>query len=102
MQIVCTRCGRTIDIEFVFCPWCGINRFNSVNFRCAPRAPRIHEEIENSAAIPSPAVHCESAENGETRLSRDAQYEKITNMARALDALEKDLSALALNKDSPA
>jgi predicted nucleic acid-binding Zn-ribbon protein len=80
MQIICTRCGRTIDGEFIFCPWCGINRFNSVYF---PAAPLIHE----------------AKETGGAKLSKTARSEKITNMARALDALEKDLAALALNED---
>jgi hypothetical protein len=38
-------------------------------------------------------------EGGGALLHKAAQYKKITHMARALDALEKDLSALAMSED---
>jgi hypothetical protein len=67
-----------MNVEFIFCPWCGAKRGA---YRLPP-----DEEFDE------PKTEFE-------RFSRVEQQKRIIHMARILDDLEKDLSALALSEE---
>ena len=70
MKSICKSCGRTIDSEFLYCPWCGESRLEP-------------EDRESMNAV-------------FTRLV-DAREEKISKMKNQLDELDKELSNIALS-----
>jgi uncharacterized Zn finger protein (UPF0148 family) len=68
-----------MSVDFIFCPWCG-----------AKRGVQRAQQID--ARIDEPKAEFE-------RFSREEQQKRIIHMARILDDLEKDLSALALSEE---
>ena len=70
---VCGCCGRTIDREFLYCPWCGQEKL----YDKKDAFEAVFRELE--------------AKQAEGRARRVAELEQ------KLDALEQDLSILALS-----
>lgn len=73
---VCGGCGRTIETEFIYCPWCGQSKMQN----------------NDKAALESVFKSLE-LKQAEERARRLAELEK------ELDALEQDLSILALSAE---
>ncbi len=71
---VCGGCGRTIETEFVYCPWCGNARMQKDN---QESLDAVFQELEQKQA--------------ENRAKRLAKLEE------ELNALEQDLSVIALS-----
>lgn len=73
---VCGGCGRTIDSEFIYCPWCGQSKLKN----------------DDKAAFDLVFKNLEKkqAENRERRLA---------SLEKKLDDLEQDLSILALSAE---
>ncbi len=72
---VCGGCGRTIDKEFLYCPWCGQEK----NYNNQDALDAVFKRLEEKQA--------------EDRARRLAVLEK------QLDDLEQDLSVLALSAE---
>lgn len=72
---VCGGCGRTIESEFIYCPWCG--------------QTKVHNEKESLDAV-FRNLELKQAEDRERRLAK---------LEQELDALEQDLSILALSAE---
>lgn len=74
---VCCKCGRTIQNDFVYCPWCGVSQV-------AELVPvGIHEgHASHTAGSEGTCVE-------ESRLSR---------ISRTLDELERDFSLFAFKQ----
>ena len=73
---VCGGCGRTIETEFIYCPWCGQSKIQN----------------NDKAALESVFKSLE-LKQAEERIRRLAELEK------ELDELEQDLSILALSAE---
>ncbi len=73
---VCGGCGRTIETEFIYCPWCGQSKMQN----------------NDKAALESVFKSLE-LKQAEERARRLAELEK------ELDDLEQDLSILALSAE---
>lgn len=73
---VCGGCGRTIETEFIYCPWCGQSKMQN----------------NDKAALESVFKSLE-LKQAEERARRLAELEK------ELDELEQDLSILALSAE---
>lgn len=73
---VCGGCGRTIETEFIYCPWCGQSKMQN----------------NDKAALESVFKSLE-LKQAEERTRRLAELEK------ELDELEQDLSILALSAE---
>lgn len=73
---VCGGCGRTIETEFIYCPWCGQSKMQN-NDKTALES--VFKSLELKQA--------------EERARRLAELEK------ELDELEQDLSILALSAE---
>ena len=73
---VCGGCGRTIETEFSYCPWCGQSKMQN----------------NDKAALESVFKSLE-LKQAEERARRLAELEK------ELDELEQDLSILALSAE---
>ena len=73
---VCGGCGRTIETEFIYCPWCGQSKIQN----------------NDKAALESVFKSLE-LKQAEERTRRLAELEK------ELDELEQDLSILALSAE---
>lgn len=70
---VCGGCGRTIDNEFLYCPWCG------------------HEKIYNK----KDALEAVFKELEEKQAQERAR--QVAKLEQELDSLEHELSILALS-----
>ncbi len=72
---VCGGCGRTIEKDYVFCPWCGRSRVTDED--------------------------CEEAIESAFDRIEEKQYEKcvqrLEKMEERLDSLAEDLDVLALS-----
>ena len=73
MTNVCSGCGREIEKNFVYCPWCGIQLIRKES-----------REYQN--------LFFEQVE----RKRRTEQEQKLQNVGNQLDELEKDLDVLVL------
>ena len=71
---ICKCCGRTIDSEYIYCPWCGESRL----------------EPEDRASMNAVVDRLVELQNQ----NRD---ERINKMKTRLDELDKELSNLALS-----
>jgi uncharacterized Zn finger protein (UPF0148 family) len=71
---VCKTCGRTIDGEFIYCPWCGESRLEP-------------EDRKSMDAVFDRIVE----------LQDEAREKRISKMQNQLDELDKELSNLALS-----
>lgn len=70
---VCSGCGREIEKNFVYCPWCGIQLIRKES-----------REYQN--------LFFEQVE----RKRRTEQEQKLQNVGKQLDELEKELDVLVL------
>ena len=73
MTNVCSGCGREIEKNFVYCPWCGIQLIRKES-----------REYQN--------LFFEQEE----RKRRTEQEQKLQNVGKQLDELEKELDVLVL------
>ena len=73
MTNVCSGCGREIEKNFVYCPWCGIQLIRKES-----------REYQN--------LFFEQVE----RKRRTEQEQKLQNVGKQLDELEKELDVLVL------
>ena len=73
MTNVCSGCGREIEKNFVYCPWCGIQLIRKES-----------REYQN--------LFFEQVE----RKRRTEQEQKLQNVGKQLDELKKELDVLVL------
>lgn len=73
MTNVCSGCGREIEKNFVYCPWCGIQLIRKES-----------REYQN--------LFFEQVE----QKRRTEQEQKLQNVGKQLDELEKELDVLVL------
>ena len=73
MTNVCSGCGREIEKNFVYCPWCGIQLIK-----------KERREYQN--------LFFEQVE----QKRRTEQEQKLQNVGKQLDELEKELDVLVL------
>ena len=71
---ICKCCGRTIDSEFIYCPWCGESRLDP-------------EDRQSMDAVFDRLVE----------LQNEGRDERINKMKSQLDELDKELSNIALS-----
>lgn len=74
---VCGGCGRTVEKNYVFCPWCGHSRVgdeSSKEVADSVQEMNVEERIEKRAA-------------------------RLDEMEKKLDALEKELNILILSAE---
>lgn len=74
---VCCKCGRTIQNDFVYCPWCGVSQL-------AELVP-----VGISGGHASQAASSDGTYAEESRLSR---------ISRTLDELERDFTLFAFKQ----
>ena len=74
---VCGGCGRTVEKNYVFCPWCGHSRV------CDDDAMEAADSVQEM--------------NVEERIERRAA--RLDEMEKKLDALEKELKILILSAE---
>jgi hypothetical protein len=100
MQSVCGECGRTINSEFIFCPWCGFRRMKNGARILSQTNEGLRWVSQDGHKVTDASFGAhELSAAAEIEFDRAEQYKRITNMARVLDALEKDLAALALSEE---
>lgn len=73
---VCRSCGRTIESEFIYCPWCGQSR--------------LQEDDKNVLENVFQQLEAKQADDRERRLRR---------LESELETLEKDLNVLVLSAE---
>ena len=73
---VCRGCGRTIDNDFIYCPWCGYSRVAS----------------DDSASL-------EAVFNQLEQLQNDSRNRHISEMEKQLDDLVHELDAIVLSTE---
>ena len=73
---VCRGCGRTIDNDFIYCPWCGYSRVAS----------------DDSASL-------EAVFNQLEQLQNDSRNRQISEMEKQLDDLVHELDAIVLSTE---
>lgn len=73
---VCRGCGRTIDNDFIYCPWCGYSRVAS----------------DDSASL-------EAVFNQLEQLQNDSRTRQISEMEKQLDDLVHELDAIVLSAE---
>lgn len=71
---VCCKCGRTIQNDYVYCPWCGVSQLAEL----VPVGKPEGHAVQTAGT--------EGASQSESRLSR---------ISRTLDELERDFSLFA-------
>lgn len=74
--VVCKDCGRTIDNNFIYCPWCGTLQIDYHDDKYIDTVFSILEEKQN-----------------------DLQVKQISEMEKQLDELDKELSILQLSSE---
>ena len=74
---VCKACGRTIEKQFIYCPWCGMSRLG---------------ETDDNDLLNSVFTQLETKQTND----REKRLRKLENQ---LDALEKDLDVLVLSAE---
>lgn len=73
--IVCRSCGRTIESDFIYCPWCGYSRVTDTTDSFEEVFARL-EKLQDE--------------------SRDKQ---LVDMEKQLDELETELNMLVLSTE---
>lgn len=73
---VCRGCGRTIENDFIYCPWCGYSRVAS----------------DDSASLDAVFSQLE-------HLQTDSRIQQINSMEKQLDDLEHELDTLVLSTE---
>lgn len=74
---VCGGCGRTVEKNYVFCPWCGHSRV------CDEGGKEVADSVQEM--------------NVEERIER--RTARLDEMEKKLDALEKELKILILSAE---
>ncbi|MFA6856241.1 MAG: hypothetical protein WCR31_03435 [Treponema sp.] len=73
---VCRGCGRTIDNDFIYCPWCGYSRV----------------ACDDSASL-------NAVFNQLEHLQSDSCSQQINKMEKQLNKLEHELDTLVLSAE---
>ncbi|MBP3709526.1 MAG: hypothetical protein J6I73_03860 [Treponema sp.] len=73
---VCRGCGRTIENDFIYCPWCGYSRVAS----------------DDSASL-------EAVFNQLEQLQNDSRNAHISEMEKQLDDLVAELDTIVLSAE---
>ena len=73
---VCQGCGRTIQKDFLYCPWCGFSK--------------VSEAKEDSLDV---------LFNKFAQLKKDSRRKQLSAMEQKLDDMEKELSVLELSAE---
>ncbi len=73
---VCKGCGRTIDSDFLYCPWCGCSRMNECSYQSEEAVFKQLEAMQN----------------------KDRE-DKLTKLHNQLDELEKELDTIVLSTE---
>ena len=73
---VCEGCGRTIDNDFLYCPWCG---FSKISHNKATSLDAMFNYYEKSI--------------------RDNRRKHLYEMKKEIDELEEELSVMALSAE---
>ncbi|MFC2478113.1 MAG: hypothetical protein ACFNQG_03690 [Treponema socranskii subsp. buccale] len=73
---VCRGCGRTIDNDFIYCPWCGYSRVAS----------------DDTASL-------EAVFNQLEQLQNDSRNRQISEMEKQLDDLVHELDTIVLSAE---
>lgn len=73
---VCRGCGRTIETEFLFCPWCGISR---VEYASTDNLDSMFSKLE--------------------KMQIQDKVKYIKQLDKELAELERDLETLALSAE---
>lgn len=71
---VCRSCGRTIEKEFIYCPWCGLSRINNDD---KESLDHVFAQLEEKQTID--------------------REKRVMALEKTLDELEKDLDILVLS-----
>jgi len=74
---VCKECGRTIEKEFIYCPWCGISRIGVT---------------DNQEVLDSVFTQLEEKQ-------ADDRNKRLRKLETQLEELEKDLDVLVLSAE---
>lgn len=74
--IICNECGRTLEQNFVYCPWCGQSR----------------SAVDHKASLDSVFLRLEAKQNEE-------RQRRLEEMNRRLAELEKELDVLVLSNE---
>lgn len=74
---VCKECGRTIEKEFIYCPWCGISRIGVT---------------DNQEVLDSVFTQLEEKQ-------ADDRNRRLRKLETQLEELEKDLDVLVLSAE---
>lgn len=73
---VCKECGRTIEEQFIYCPWCGVSRIG----------------INSEAVLDSVFQQLEKKQS-------DDRVRRLRKLETKLQELEKDLDILVLSAE---
>ncbi|MCH5288795.1 MAG: hypothetical protein J1E32_02645 [Treponema sp.] len=73
---VCKECGRTIEEQFIYCPWCGVSRIG----------------INSEAVLDSVFQQLEKKQS-------DDRARRLRKLETKLQELEKDLDILVLSAE---
>ena len=73
---VCKGCGRTIENDFIYCPWCGYSRVAS----------------DDNASLEAVFTQLQ-------QLQTDSRNQQISDMEKQLDDLEQELNTLVLSAE---
>lgn len=71
---ICESCGRTINSEYLYCPWCGESRLDP-------------EDKESMNAVVQRLLE----------IQKEDKEKQLEAMKNKLDALDRELSNLALS-----
>ncbi len=71
---VCRSCGRTMEKEFIYCPWCGLSKIN-------------HEDKESQELVINQLEEKQALE----------RERRVLELERTLDDLERDLDILVMS-----
>ena len=74
---VCKECGRTIEKEFIYCPWCGMSRIGVA---------------DNQEVLDSVFLKLEEKQ-------ADDRQKRLRKLEIQLDELERDLDVLVLSAE---
>ncbi len=71
---VCNSCGRTIDKEFIYCPWCGVSKLKADD---KESLDLVFAQLEEKQAMD--------------------REKRVHALEKTLDDLERDLDILVLS-----
>lgn len=74
---VCQKCGRTIQKDFVYCPWCGVSQV---------------VELVPAGVSGGHAAHAGASSEC------SAQESRLSRISRTLDELERDFTLFAIKQ----